>query len=181
MAQQYPNRLRRERHSPNALGKQAVHRGHTYQRQVLAALESITIATRQTHLLAAQEAVYDPQLEEPVCDKHRLCDNRQRPSSHPLKPRKSQKPELWARAKVQQSFLLPRQKATKSRCGKRERQEICVNTIKRTIPGFNILGRTPTAMGVERAPSASVMRSLTSLLLLFVKSQLTTTLSAMPL
>jgi hypothetical protein len=161
MARQYPNHPQNEGRLSSVLVMRLVRRDRIYPRLDWPDLESTATAMRPTHLRAALVAASDLRIEAPACDK--LRDNKPLSSKRQWNPRRRQKLESWERVKVRQLFLLLHQVATKSHYGKREHTEICASTISRATTGFNILGRTRTAVGVE-GHRRSRSCSLTSLL-----------------
>lgn len=159
---QYPNHPPNERLSPSAQVRRRLHRDRNYQRLDMPDLESTATAMRPTHLRAALAAAFALQIEALACDKPR--DNKPLRSKRRWIPRRRQRLESWERVKVRQLFLLLPQVETILHYGKQGRTEICANTISRTTPGFNTLGRTSTAVGIEEAHCRSRDCFLASLL-----------------
>jgi hypothetical protein len=162
-ARQYPNRPPNERLSPSAQVKLSLRRGRICPRLDLPDLESTATATPPTNLRAALVAAFALRIEVLACD--RLRGNKLPLSKRQWNPRRRQKLELWERVKVRLLFLLLHQVATTLHYGKQEHTEICASTISRATTGFNTLGRTPTAVGVEEAHYRSRNCSFASLLL----------------
>lgn len=169
IARQCPNRLRNERLSPSAQEKLSLPRDRIYPRLDSPDLESTATAIRPTHLRAALVAAFALRIEVLACD--RLRDNKLLPSKRQWNPRRRRRLELWERVKVRQLFLLLHQVATTSHYGKQEHTEVCASTIRRATTGFNTLGRTRTAVGVEEARYRSRNCFLASLLLCVKESR----------
>ena len=162
IARQYPNHPQNERLWPSAQVRRRLRRDRNYLRLDMPDLESTATAMRPTHLRAALAAAFALQIEALVCDRPR--DNKPLSSKRQRKPRRRLKLELWERVKVRLLFLFFHQVATTLHYGKQGHKEICATTVSRTSPGFNTLGRTSTAMGVEEAHYRSRPCSLASLL-----------------